>query len=73
MNQSIDSVEAAGESKSSSERQGHGGKGDDHLPIYKKYAHKEGLEKLKKNNRHHVDYFDDMRFPCSTSSMHCPP
>ena len=28
---------------------------------YKKYAHKEGLEKLKKNNRHHIDYFDDMR------------
>jgi hypothetical protein len=40
MNQSTDNVGAAGESKSSSEQQGHGGKGDDHLPAFKKYAHK---------------------------------
>ena len=39
MNQSTDFGDAAGESKVGGE-QGHGGNGDDQLPIFKKYAHK---------------------------------
>ena len=41
MNQSTDSVEAAGESKSSSERQGHGGKGMTTFPFTRSMLTKE--------------------------------